>query len=391
MIGDGWSGDPRPEPTRARPARTRRVCVVTGTRADYALLKPVMHAIDAHHALELQVVAGGAHLLPPAQTLKEVKADFTIADVVPIQEPGKHTRLDDAEATGRAVSRFARSFAWLEPDWVLVLGDRIEAFAAAASASIAGFGVAHVHAGDRAEGIADEAMRHAISKLAHLHLAATDTSAERLRRMGERPEFIHVVGSPAIDGLASIDPLDDATFAELGAPTVCFLMHPAGRTVEQEEHGAAIALEALAGERVLALMPNHDPGRTGIVRAIQGAGVRCVEHLARPRFIALLKRLASNDGLLVGNSSAGLIEAAALKLPVVDIGPRQAGRERAPNVIHADTSGAAIADAVTRARAIDLAALTHPYADANAAPRIADLLARVDPHDEAILRKRCAY
>jgi UDP-hydrolysing UDP-N-acetyl-D-glucosamine 2-epimerase len=389
MIGDAWSGEPRRQPTRARGERPRRVLVVTGSRADFGLLSPVMRAIDAHPELELRVVAAGSHLLPPAQTFREVKAAFVVADVVPMQAAGKRTRLDDAEAAGRGISRFARSFAHLEPDWVLVLGDRIEAFAAASAASIAGIGLAHVHGGDRAEGVADEAMRHAITKLAHLHLAATPASAERITRMGERPEHVHVVGSPAIDDLGAIEPLDDETFVELGSPTVCFLMHPIGRTLEHEEHAAAGALEALQAERVLAIAPNHDPGRTGIERAIKSAGVRCVEHLARPRFVALLKRLATTGGLIVGNSSAALIEAAALRLPAVDIGSRQAGRERPPSVVHADEHD--VADAIVRARAIDRAALTHPYSDAGAGTRIAALLASVDPHDAGLIRKRNAY
>src|SRR5205814_7191599 len=117
-------------------------------------------------------------------------------------------------ATGRGIAGFARVFEEIRPDWVVVLGDRIEAFAAASAASIGGWALAHIHGGDRAEGIADEAMRHAITKLAHLHLAATPQSGERIARMGERPAHVHVVGSPALDELGSIPALPEARYAD---------------------------------------------------------------------------------------------------------------------------------------------------------------------------------
>src|SRR5438105_3875872 len=128
----------------------------------------------------------------------------------PRQTAGRTSRADEVEGVGTGVARFGRAFQRLAPDWVVVLGDRIEPFAAAAAASIGGYALAHIHGGDRAEGIADEAMRHAISKLAHLHLPATEQSRERLVRMGERPEHIHTVGSPAIDGLEAIPALTKA-------------------------------------------------------------------------------------------------------------------------------------------------------------------------------------
>ncbi|MEN0019640.1 MAG: UDP-N-acetylglucosamine 2-epimerase, partial [Planctomycetota bacterium] len=146
------------KPTETDPARVpARIMVVTGTRAEFGLLTPVMRAVEAHPALQLQVVAAGSHLVPPALTFRDVKAVFDVVDSVPMQRPGHGTRLDDAEAVGRGMARFARTLAGHEPDWVVVLGDRIEAFAAASAASLAGVAVAHIHGGDRAEGIADEA------------------------------------------------------------------------------------------------------------------------------------------------------------------------------------------------------------------------------------------
>ena len=394
MTGDGWDAGPDIRPgdeVRSEPA-IRRVAIVTGTRAEFGLLKPVMRAVADHPELELLVIAAGSHLIPPAHTFREVRAAFEVADSIPMQIVGRTTRFDDAEALGRGISRFARSFDRLRPDWVVVLGDRIEAFAAASCASIGGWSVAHIHGGDRAEGVADEAMRHAITKLAHLHLAATEQSAERIRTMGEPSEHVHTVGSPAIDALDSIDEMNDAGVEELGSPQTVVLMHPIGRSDEAEEHGASCVLKALAGQRVLGLDPNHDPGREGIVRALDAADIARATHLDRDRFVGLLKRLTSSGGLLVGNSSAGLIEAAALQLPTVDIGPRQGGRERAGNVVHAQSqTPEAITRALDAARQIHRGSIEHPYGDGKSGRRIASLLALTEPHDQRLLRKRCAY
>jgi UDP-hydrolysing UDP-N-acetyl-D-glucosamine 2-epimerase len=395
VIGPGWAGDPRPARTHARAARKRRVAVVTGSRADFGLLKPVMAAVDAHAELELLVIAAGAHLIPPADSFRDVKAAFPIADSVPMQKPGRTTRPDDAEALGTGISRLTRSFRALEPDWVVVLGDRVEAFAAASVASVGGWALAHLHGGDRAEGVADESMRHAISKLANLHLAATQASADRLVRMGEKPEHVHVVGSPAIDDLEAINPMSTEGFEALGAPRALVLLHPTGRAVEAEEHVTATLLDALSALSItpLALAPNHDPGRAGVLRTLTDRLGHPHPHMRREQFVGLLKTLAANGGVLVGNSSAGLIEAPALGCRVVDIGPRQHGRERPPGVLHADDqSRASIERAILDALAAppcDRAA--HPYGDGRAGERSAGLLASVDPNNRGLLAKLNAY
>ncbi|MHC5003245.1 MAG: UDP-N-acetylglucosamine 2-epimerase [Planctomycetota bacterium] len=365
----------------------RTVAVVTGTRAELGLLRTTMHAVDAHPRLALRVVVAGAHLLPPEPTVAEVQRDFDVAARIEMQRPDRTGRLADARALGRGVAGMARCFGALSPDVVLVLGDRIEAFAAAAAASVGGIALAHLHGGDRAPGVADEAMRHAITKLAHVHLAATDQSAQRIVAMGEPPERVHVVGSPAIDGLADVAPLDDASFAALGSPRLVMLVHPIGRTDEQEATVAAALVDACrAAAPTLALHPNHDPGRNGILRAIEASGIPSRAHLPRSEFVGLLRRVDA----LVGNSSAGLIEASALRVPCVNVGPRQSGRERGGNVIDVeDEDPAAMAAAIGRAckRA---APAEHPFGDGRTGRRVADLLAEL-AIDAAFTRKRNAY
>jgi UDP-hydrolysing UDP-N-acetyl-D-glucosamine 2-epimerase len=384
-----------------RPKPRLRIAVVTGSRAEFGLLVPVIRAIKAHKRLSLQLIAAGSHFLAPARTIREVEAAFPIAARVPMQRPGHRTRLDDASAAARGIDGFARAFARLKPDWVVVLGDRIEAFAAASAAAIAGVAVAHIHGGDRAEGIADESMRHAITKLAHLHLAATAQSAERIVKMGERPGHVHVVGSPAIDGLREIKAMSDADARKLGDPRTVVLLHPSGLGDDGERrlaHAVADAVHRSCCSPVLILDPNHDAGREVVLRAFRRPEPHWVhaDHLPRPKFIALLKRLARlrARGILLGNSSAGLIEAAAIGLPVVNVGPRQGGRERGCNVLDVPLQRgdvtAKVSDAIARAFWHE-ANTDHPYGDGRAGPRIARLLAATDPHDPALLRKRNSY
>lgn len=398
------------------------VAVITGTRAEFGLLRPVMHAIRKHKKLKLQVIVAGAHFLKPARTIREVEAEFPIAARVPMQGLGMRAlragsgesggRLADSLATARGLEGFARAYAKLKPDWVVVLGDRIEAFAAASAASIGGIPVCHIHGGDRAEGIADEAMRHAITKLAHLHCAATKLSAERIIKMGENPEHVHVTGSPAIDGLDRIRPMSDAEAREIGDPSILMLFHPVGRADSAERMDVGLQFMGVATYSVsqttrgrppvrgLILDPNHDPGREGIVKAIAAVcgpdrrfwHFERRSHLPRQRLLSLMSRLARRaDGLMFGNSSAGLIEASRLALPAVNVGPRQSGRERDRNVIQLHDSG----DSPTAIRAaIRLHGRLQPsrlFGDGRASPRIANLLAKTNPHDPALLRKRNTY
>ncbi|MEQ9616693.1 MAG: UDP-N-acetylglucosamine 2-epimerase [Phycisphaerales bacterium] len=370
----------------------RRIAIVTGTRAEYGLLRTVIRACDARSDLETHVLATGTHLLPPAMTIEEVERECDRVRRVPMQKPGETGRLDDARALGRGIEGMADAIDSIEPEVVLVLGDRIEALAGASAASVGGVICAHVHGGDRAEGVADEAMRHAITKLAHLHLPATEQSAERIRAMGEDEWRVHAVGSPAIDGLDAIAPDDGAEPLD-----AVFMLHPIGRDDDMEHEFAKRALDALSGLRVLCMAPNRDAGRAGIVRAIDEAcdlneQFTKAEHLDRPAFIARLKRLAGDGGALVGNSSAGLIECAAIGLGVVDLGDRQAGRERAGNVVHSDGASAlVIREAFANARALSGTAIEHPYGDGRAGERVAKLLAEADFDDRPWRRKRNAY
>ncbi|MEM9662258.1 MAG: UDP-N-acetylglucosamine 2-epimerase [Planctomycetota bacterium] len=390
MIGPDWSGPERDVPQASDNAH-RRIAVVTGTRAEFGLLRSVMHAIEREPSLDLLVIAAGSHLVQPALTFKEIKREFTVADSIPMQTVGRVGRWHDVEALGKGISRFGRSFERLRPDIVLVLGDRIEAYAAASAASIGGLPLAHIHGGDLAEGVADEAMRHAITKLAHLHFAATDGAAARIRQMGEPAGRVFVTGSPAIDGLADIEPMADADAQALGNPDIVMLMHPTGRPDEVEEAAAGAVIEAIGNRPALLLAPNLDPGRRGVLRAIESTldrrSITTRDHLPRDRFVAILKRLAARGGVLVGNSSAGLIEAGAIGVGVVNVGDRQAQRERGTNVIDCRETAASIADAMREAVTIDSTSRAHPFGSGNTGETIANHLKSVSLADASLVRK----
>lgn len=368
-----------------------RIAVVTGTRAEFGLLRTVMRSIREHQALELRTIVMGAHWLGPAETWREVDREFGVDARVEMQREGHATRLDDAAALGRGIEGVAQAIGDLNPAWVVVLGDRIEALAAASAGSVGGVGVAHMHGGDRAEGVADEAMRHAITKLAHLHLPATAQSAARIERMGEDASRIHRVGSPAIDGLNRIEPASDEAWRDLGEPEAVLLLHPIGRGDDEESQCAQRVLEGLRGLRAVALAPNRDAGWRGVRSALDASGLRVVEHLERNAFAALLRRLAGERGVLVGNSSAGLIEAAALGARVVNVGPRQSGRERAGNVIDCGESADEVREAIAIARDLTFDPAENPYGDGRTGARVAQTLAQIGPPTPRWLRKHNAY
>lgn len=363
----------------------RRIAVLTGTRAEFGLLRTVMRAVRDHPKLELITVVTGTHLLPPARTIDEIAAEFPIDLSFAMQQPGEVGRLADVSALARAVHALAEHLPELNPDVLLVLGDRIEPFAAASACALAGIRIAHMHGGDRAEGIADESLRHAITKLAHIHLPATQQSAQRIERMGENPQRIHVVGSPAVDELAQMPALDEASFDELGRPEIVVLMHPTGRkdATECDDMRAVLRAASEAG-RVLALEPNFDAGRGGIMQAIAECGCVSRAHLPREQFIGVLRRAKA----IVGNSSAGLIESAVLGVPAVNIGPRQGGRERPSTVTDVPrATDAALRPAIDAALSHPRGTADHPYGDGRTGARTAEILATLDADAHPITKR----
>jgi len=306
------------------------IAVVTGTRAEYGLLKSTMRAIDAHPRLTLQVVVAGMHLLRKfGRTVDDIRADNIRIDATVPMQRGDDDPCDQAAGLGRGVTGIAKYILRAKTDMVVVLGDRIEAAAGALAAVTAGRALAHIHGGDVALGDFDESLRHAITKLAHVHLAATKDAARRIIRMGERPEHVHCVGAPGLDRLREI--IAETPARQGRSNTALVVQHASGRTALAEERVAAMILDAVAGAGLkrIVLYPNSDRGHRGVLRAIDRH-----EGAARAGEVLIRRSLPRDDYLrtlleadvLIGNSSSGLIEAPLAGTPTVNVGDRQANR-----------------------------------------------------------------
>ncbi len=383
--------------------RPAKICICTGSRAEYGILRPLMRQVAANASLSLQVIAAGMHLSEEfGHTVDCITADGFRVDKLVEMLPAADTPAAMAESVGRGVIGFTGAFESLSSEIVVVLGDRTEAFAAAVAGALSARVVAHIHGGDRAEGGYDDYMRHAITKMAHLHFAATEGSARRVRRLGERADRIYVVGAAGLDEIRpSRLPGVSETKKKFGfaprTPLIVAVQHsvstrPASSSAEISE--TLEALEALSLPTVL-VYPNSDAGGRSMIETIESFGPRrwlAVEaSLSRDDFLALMKAASA----MVGNSSAGIIEAASLRLPVVNIGRRQAGRERSGNVIDVPADRARIAEALRtaiydRVARQRLTSAKNIYGDGRASQRIVRILEQVEIGPD-ILAKQITY
>ncbi|MFQ5413650.1 MAG: UDP-N-acetylglucosamine 2-epimerase [Phycisphaerae bacterium] len=376
-----------------RPRRVRRIAVVTGTRAEYGLLRSTIAAIRDHPALRLQVVVTGMHLLRKfGHTVDDIRRDGWPIDARVRMQAGDDDPVDQAAGLARGVAGIARFCVAARTDVVLVLGDRIEAMAGALAAVTTGRLLAHIHGGDIAPGDFDDSLRDAITKLAHVHLAATPAAARRLVRMGEPPDRVHVVGAPGLDDIVAL-----RARRPRGAPrrsgTALVLQHPTGRpaTRERRTMGAILRAVQAVGLSRIVIYPNTDRGHKGVIDAIKShrsrsseSDVIVVPSLGRTAYV---QRLIDAD-VLVGNSSSGIIEAPAAGTPVVNVGLRQAGRERGgAAILDADESYTSIVAALRAAlRQRPISRRARAYGTGGAAGRIVQVLAAV-PLTERFRRK----
>ncbi len=363
----------------------RKVLYVTGTRADYGLMASTLARISAHPALSLQVAVTGMHLSEACGlTVREIEAaGLPIVARIPT---GVDERSADAMAhgIGLAVSGLTDALREQAPDIVLLLGDRGEMLAGAIAALHRGIPIAHLHGGERS-GTVDEPVRHAISKLSHWHFVATDESRERLVRMGERPEQVWVTGAPSLDGIQADARLSrEATLQALGLQAhdryVLIVFHPVVQEAS-DAHAQTLALRTAlersvlaSGRQVVWLDPNADAGGGGILKALEGAGVRRIRHLGRHTYLSALR----HADLLAGNSSSGIIEAASFGTPVVNVGSRQNARQRNANTRDCEPMPQAIESALQAQLAHGPYAPANVYGDGRAGERIVSLLATQD-------------
>lgn len=380
----------------------RKIAVITGTRAEYGIFKSVLGEIERNTGLQLSLIVIGMHLSPEfGHTVDEIKKDgFKIAARVAVLHR-EDTKASMAKSIGESLSRTSDSLEKIKPDILLILGDRSEMLVGAVAATYMSIPIAHIHGGE-ISGNVDEPVRHAITKLAHIHFAATEDSAERIRRMGEEPWRIHVVGAPGLDLILSgkapqLKEIASKYGLDLSKPLLLVVQHPVVAEADEAASQIRQTLEAIKElkHQTILIYPNADAGGRRMIEAIRGYEkcmfLKTFRSIPHEDYLGLL-RLAS---VMVGNSSSGIIEAPSFGLPVVNIGTRQTGRQRAGNVIDVGYHTEEILEAINRAlhdqcfrEKVDQC--KNPYGDGKAGERIVRILSEVKLNKK-LLEKRMTY
>lgn len=375
----------------------RKICIVTGSRAEYGLLYWLMKEIQADPDLQLQIVATGMHLSPEfGLTYKVIEEDGFILDAKVEMLLASDTPIGIAKSMGLGVIGFADTLGLLRPDILVLLGDRYEILAAAQAAMVARIPIAHIAGGDVTEGAFDEAIRHCITKIAHLHFVTNEISARRVRQLGENPEYIFNVGSPGLDcikrikliGSSELEETLDFKFME---KNLLVTFHPVTLETQPAETQFQELLTALdnLGENIgiIFTKPNADTGGRAIIRLLDSyvathPNARAFTSLGQALYLSVMSQVDA----VVGNSSSGLYEAPSFGKPTVNIGDRQKGRLQASSVINCAQEAGAITEAILLALASDCSDSINPYGDGSGSARIKDSLKQIiEP--SALLKK----
>lgn len=395
-------------------AASRKIAVFTGNRSEYGLQYSVLSALAKDPRLEYYLLAGGAHLREDfGRTSAEIESDgFRIYREVKIGANADSVAYT-AQSIGAGITSISAILAELRPDFTIIYGDRFESFAAMIASTQMNIPTAHIEGGDYTEGGAlDDSVRHAMTKLAHIHFTTSPAAAERVRALGEEPWRIFVTGLPALDMIATNHFTPVATLLQefgfsLSKPIVLFCQHSV--TTEQERAASQIqpslnALRRLSneGHQVVITYPNDDSGGKAIIRELESlasekrTGLHLVQSLGRSRFHGMLNLIGRiGRGALLGNSSAGIKEAPAFGCPVVNIGSRQQGRLRSTNVLDVPYDEEAILAAVRccfQDEAFRQICRTceNPYGAGGAGVKIAAVLATI-PIDAKLLQKKMTF
>jgi len=378
----------------------RRIAVVTVARSDYGIYKSILHAIRMDKELELRLLVGGMHLSPEfGNTVTDIESDgFEIAAKIEMLLSSDSAE-GVAKSIGLGVLGFAQAYADVRPDLLLLLGDRFEMLSAAVAALPYGMPIAHIHGGESTEGAMDEAIRHSITKMSHLHFASTEVYAKRIIQMGEEPWRVTVSGAPALDSLAKIPLLKKEALEErfgfrLKDKTLLVTYHPVTSEPEDTTHHIEELLAALkeSGFALIFTSPNADHQGRSILQKIQDF----VLHHPRAWFVANLGQqgyfsLMGQVAAMVGNSSSGMIEAASFGLPVVNIGSRQRGRVHGQNVLNVGYERKEISEGIRRATQppfkLSLANMKNSYGDGQAAEKIVSKLKNTPLNRELLVKR----
>lgn len=338
----------------------RKICIVSGTRAEWGLLSPIAHALNSRPDVTLQIVATNMHLLPRfGMTVNQITSEgFTVDARVPMPEAASSS-VETVLSMASGMAGMAEAFNTLRPDMILILGDRTEILAAATAANIMRIPIAHLHGGEISEGALDDSIRHAVTKLSSLHLVSTESYRRRVIQLGEDPSLVLNVGAIGVFNVLNqprvpLNELIDILGFRPDSSTLLVTYHPATLDSESVHVRCSALLDALdrfSDSKIIITYPNNDPGAEQIISLIchyakaRPGRVTLIPSLGMKRYLSLLPLI----GAVVGNSSSGIIEVPSMGTPTVDIGIRQKGRIAAPSVIHCGDSTDEIAAAISRA------------------------------------------
>ncbi len=361
-----------------------KICVVTGSRAEYGLFYPLLQLVKKDPALQLQIIVTGMHLSPEfGLTWKQIASDGFHIDEKVDMLLSSDTDAAITKSTGIGIMGMADAMEKLQPDWVLLLGDRFETFAAAVAAHLAKIPIAHLHGGELTEGATDDAMRHAITKMAYLHFTSAKPYRKRVIQLGEHPSRVFVAGAIGLDNarqikLLSKQQLSKALGFSINDNTVLVTYHPV--TLEKNTAGKQMqqllkALDAFPECRIIFTLPNADANGRVIIDCINeyvkgNSNSIAFASLGQLRYLSALQYVRA----VIGNSSSGIIEVPYFKKPTVNIGDRQKGRIRATSVIDTGTTAVSIISGIRKAFSPAFAAVckktVNPYGDGRAARQI---------------------
>ena len=381
--------------------KKRKILYISGTRADYGLMKETLLSIRKNPELKIEIAATGMHLMPEfGETIKEIKKDgFKIHKIGAIYK--KDNKESMADFVGELIRLLVKEVKKIKPDMILILGDRGEMLSGAVVGAYLDIPVVHIHGGD-VTGTVDEFSRHAITKLSHIHLAATKNSAQRIEKMGEDKWRIFVVGAPGLDEILNEKLLSKKEIAKKynlnpTEPILLTIQHPVSAEIENSAKQMKETMEAIRelSLQAIVIYPNADAGGREMIKVIGKYAkypfIKIYKNVPRKDYLSLMNVASA----MIGNSSSGTIEAPSFNLPMVNIGGREKGRERAANIIDVGYDRKQIKEAVKKAIydknfLAKLKNCKNPYGKGFAGPKIAKILSKI-PIDKKLLEKKITY
>lgn len=364
------------------------ICVITGSRSEYGLLRWILQEIKDDPALVLRLVVAGNHMSETwGRTIDEILADgFEPTDIIDVAL-NTESGTTIAQSVAEILTHLTDVLGAHKPDLILVMGDRYELLAVAAAAVIMTIPIAHISGGELTGGAIDEQIRHAMTKVSHIHFVANETYARRVMQMGEESWRVCISGEPGLDNVTRLElwtaeKLGDFVSLDLSKPTALVTYHPL--TLEHESLDQQIAIVIAAMEKsdlqFVVTYPNADVGSEQIIQALEAFTGRnpgravLIKSLGQTRYLSALRHMT----MMIGNSSSALFEAPSFNIPAVNIGTRQAGRMRAENVIDVACDVDAILDGIKKAKAYDRSKVcVNPYGDGNSSGRVCEFIRSV--------------